>query len=406
MYGKNLKLIALCSGVGLFAANSPAQSTQPAQSSQSADPSELADIDLSVPDLSLPDLTLPGLVKDVYKPPVWNTFVTYQLGGGFKDNIAISPLRPESSPVLRNLFDVTFMRLPTDGGQFFVLSSWDDVRYVTGEDVDKEQTGLVLAHYKRETESGWDISAAGQYVYQNQVLDLSSTLAIPQILKVEGNTFAGTTTFRRFMIGRWWAELELELSRQDFLAPLDDYWEFGPRVEVAKWWGKNEFALSYELQHRVYDNRGEPETDGFDRPGTGLEFLQHEIEWRWVQNWDANRTWRTTTKVRRELSKDNGAGFYSYRRWRVSEQIRYRKGDWDLGLEFGWSTYVYPGQVRAEGEEGRRQRNDWLVNLRAVRSWSSRWKSYLEYDYELSSSNLADTSYSANFVQAGVIFEY
>jgi hypothetical protein len=46
------------------------------------------------------------------------------------------------------------------------------------------------------------------------------------------------------------------------------------------------------------------------------------------------------------------------------------------------------------------------VNLRAVRSWSSRWKSYLEYDYELSSSNLADTSYSANFVQAGVIFEY
>jgi hypothetical protein len=398
------KLIAVCTAMSLLAINSFSQSSQPATAS------DLDDLDLSVPglDLTVPDLDLdlPDLAEETFKKPIWTTFVSLQTGGGFNDNIAISPLRSESSPVFRNLLDLTLLRLPDDGGKFFVFSSWDDIRYVSGEDVDKEQTGIVLAQYKRETESGWDYTAAGQYIYQNLVLDLSSTLAIPQILKVEGNTFVGTTTFRRFMIGRWWTELELELSRQDFLAPLDDYWEVGPRVEIAKWWGKNEFALSYELQHRAYDNRGEPETDGFERPGAGLEFLQHEIEWRWVQNWDAARTWRTTTRVRRDLTKDNGAGFYSSRRWRVTEQIRYRKGAWDLGLEFGWSTFFFPGQVAAVGADERRKRNDILVNLRAVRSWNNRWKTYLEYDYELSSSNQADTSYRVNFVQAGVIFEY
>jgi hypothetical protein len=337
--------------------------------------------------------------------PKWTPVLTLEVGAGIKDNVSLSPVRPETSPLFRSLFDLIVIRDSTaDGLEAFFYGSWEDFRYSDSE-VDKEQTGLLMAEFKKEFESGWDLSCSGQYIYQNQILDLSTDFALPQTLRIEGNTFLTSATARRYLPKKTWVEASMELGRQNFISPLDDYWEYTPRAEVAKWWGRNHVALSYQLNDRPYDNRTEADGTGANILGTQLEFNVHRIELEWLQNWGTNGTWRTTTKIRRELSFDNGAGFFKYRRWRIGEKIRYRKGKWTINGEFNWSAYQYPNQVAVFGFADRRKRSDWNLGLRINRQLNKYWAGYLAYDYEKADSNQASSSYDVNLVHAGLVFE-
>ncbi|MGB0579183.1 MAG: hypothetical protein ACPGVU_05720 [Limisphaerales bacterium] len=338
------------------------------------------------------------------KIPKWSPVITLELGGGIKDNVALSPVRPEKSPLYRTLFDFIMVRDDSDDIEGLLYASWEDFRF-TDSEVDKEQTGLLMGEYKKRYESGWDLGLTAQYIYQSQVLDLSTDQSIPFALNVQGHTYLGGLTARRYLTGRYWVDLRLEANRQDFAGPIDDYWDYSPRLELAKWWGKNHVALSYQFNDRPYDNRAEPDAIGGSIPGTELEFNVHRWQLEWKQNWGSNRVWRTTTRLRRELHFDNGSGFFKYRRWRVGEQIRYRKGDWTLRGQFDWSTYNYPNQTALAGLPLRRRRNDWTFKLRIDRQFNKHCTGYVSYDHEISDSNQFASSYRATVVHAGVVLE-
>jgi len=338
------------------------------------------------------------------KTPKWNPVLTLEAGLGMKRNVALSPVRPESSPFLRSLLDLIVMRDDSDGLQAFIYGSWEDFRYNDSE-VDKEQTGLLMAEVKKEYDSGWDLGWNGQYIYQNQVLDLSTDFAIPERVRIEGNTLLSSVTARRYLRGRFWAEGRFELGRQNFIAPLDDFWEYTPRFELAKWWKQNHVALSYQFSSRPYDNRNEPDGNGLNVPGTQLEFNVHRIELEWKQNWDAENTWRTTTRVRREISNDNGSGYFKYRRWRVAEKLRYRRGAWTVQGEGIWSFYHYPNQLAALGSPLNRRRIEWAFKVRVDRRIHRYWKGYLAFDWNRTDSNQAASSYTVSLIHAGLVFE-
>lgn len=336
--------------------------------------------------------------------PKWSPVVTLEGGLGVKKNVALSPVRPETSALMRTLLDLIVIRDSSDGLESFIYGSWEDFRYHDSA-VDKEQTGLLMTELKKEFESGWDLSWSGQYIYQNQVLDLSTDQAVPDTLRIEGNTFLTSATARRYLTGRYWAEGKFELGRQNFISPLDDYWEYSPRLELAKWWKQNHVALSYQFTDRPYDNRREPDFNGLDIVGTQLEFNVHRVQLEWKQEWGANQAWRATTRVRREISTDNGTGYFKFKRWRLGEKLRYKHEKWTVTADANWSFYYYPNQVAALGLAAKRRRTDWNFAFRVDRVLSKYWKGYLAYDWEKSDSNQNASSYSVNLVHAGVVFE-
>ena len=308
--------------------------------------------------------------------PKWNPVITLEGGLGIKKNVALSPVRPETSPLMRSLLDLIVIRDNSDGLEAFFYGSWEDFRYSDSE-VDKEQTGLLMAEFKKEFESGWDLSWNGQYIYQNQVLDLSTDQAVPDTLRIEGNTFLTSATARRYLTGRYWAEGKFELGRQNFISPLDDYWEYTPRIELAKWWKQNHVALSYAFTNRPYDTRREPDFNGLDTPGTQLEFNLHRIQLEWKQEWGKNQAWRATTRVRREISKDNGTGYFKFKRWRLGEKLRYKNDKWTVTADASWSFFYYPNQFATLRAVARRRRTDWNFTFRIDRMLSKYWKGYM-----------------------------
>jgi hypothetical protein len=149
---------------------------------------------------------VPGLPE--FSP--WDAVFTLQSGAGWKDNVALSSLRREGSPLLRQLAEAIVFRVPVDGLEFNAYVSAEDTRYLARTVVDKEQHLLAHAQVKRAWGADWSTSLTGQYLYQNQVVDLSTSLATPTVLAVEGHSYAARVAVRwsrrshgRISTARW-----------------------------------------------------------------------------------------------------------------------------------------------------------------------------------------------------------
>ena len=350
-----------------------------------------------------PDLSIPGLPT----LSLWDAVFTLQSSAGYKDNVALSATRPSGSPFVRNQAEAIVFRLPLDGLEFNAFLSGEDTRFLASDVVDKEQNALAYAQLKKTWSEAWSTSLTGQYIYQNQVVDLSTSLATPTVLAVESHTYAARFAVRRKFAERWWWELEPTLTRQDFNSPLDDYWEGGPKLSVGREYGrKSEVSVSYELSHRPYDHREQFNRAAAAIPGSELAFTQHRAQLVWKHHWDEARHWRTTAKLGYESSHDNGPGYYDFRKWQVSQQVRWSAAPWDVSITGRFADYNYPRQPVALGDPRAIKRTDFNLNLHAERSLTKRVKWFLDFDYERSLANQPATGYAVNLIHSGLSVEF
>lgn len=365
-------------------------------------PSAVAQTDLP-PEFS-PDAVpaVPGLPE--FSP--WDAVFTLQSGAGWKDNVALSALRREGSPLLRQLAEAIVFRVPVDGLEFNAYVSAEDTRYLARTVVDKEQHLLAHAQLKKAWNADWSASLTGQYLYQNQVLDLSTSLATPTVLAVEGHLYAARVAVRRRFAEQWWAELEPSLARQDFNSPLDDYWEGGPKLSVGRALGGGELSFSYELSHRVHDRREQLDRAGVALPGSELAFTQHRAQLAWKRDWDAARRWRTTTRLGHDFSHDNGPGFFDFRAWRVSQQVRWVAAPWDVGLAGRFAAFRYPFQPVGPADPRALERTTFAFNVHAERALTKRVKWFADFDFERLLANQAATGYLVRVVHSGFAVEF
>lgn len=349
-------------------------------------------------DLSLPDL--PTLSP-------WDTVFTLQSSAGYKDNVSLSAVRPTGSAFVRNQLEAMVFRLPLDGWEFNAFVSGEDTRFLTSEVVDREQNALAHAQLKRTWSEQWSSRLSGQYFYQNQVVDLSTSLATPTVLAVQSHTYSTHFAVRRMFAERWWWELEPTLTRQDFNSPLDDYWEGGPKLSLGRTYGqRSEATVSYELNHRPYDHREQSTRAAAAIPGSALAFTQHRAQLTWKHHWDEPRRWRTTAKLSYESSHDNGPGYYDFRKWQVSQQVRWTAPPWEVSFTGRFADYQYPHQPVAPGSPRAIERMDFSLNLRLERTFTKRLKWFLDYDFERSLANQPATGYAVNFVHSGVSWDF
>jgi hypothetical protein len=336
----------------------------------------------------------------------WDRLFAVRVGGGFDDNVTLSSVPAEQSAFLATGFDAIFTRLPIDGTQLDFTLTFDDKRFFSAGPVDHETVLLTQVQLKHEWPGGLKPGVGFDYLYQDQVLDVSVT-ETNQAVPVLGNTFTGRAGLQIDFLHGLWAAAEIPISRQLFAPPLDDFSEFGAKVSMGYNYGfKSELTLSYEQINRLYDHDEQLTATGEPVPGTRKAFEQDDLRLTWRHHWDKDRRWRTTTRLGYKVNRDNGSGYFNFTRYQVVGQLRYRANQWEVSGEARWAYYDYPVQTVSGPGSPTRQRTEVLFNLRGERQIARALKIFAEYEHERVSSNLSIDEYTVNTVNAGIDWEF
>jgi hypothetical protein len=111
-------------------------------------------------------------------------------------------------------------------------------------------------------------------------------------------------------------------------------------------------------------------------------------------------------KARFRYSQDNASGYFDYRRYQISHELRYRAKPWEILLEVRFARYEFPVQTIGGPDSSRRRRHELICSARTERSVGRHLRLTAGYDYERTVSNLALDEYSVNMVSAGVQWDF
>jgi hypothetical protein len=146
--------------------------------------------------------------------------------------------------------------------------------------------------------------------------------------------------------------------------------------------------------------------DGLSVEGTRLSLQPHHAEVVCQHYWDDPQHWRSTMRVGLERNDDNGTGYYDYWQYRAGLQLRYRSEKWEITLGSTLAEYVFDRQPISAADPGHRRRTSFETGVRAERSLSKHWKTFLAYSWERSYSNLEAERYIGNTGCGGFEFTF
>jgi len=340
---------------------------------------------------------------DDFKLPMWNYSVNLRGGIGYKDNVLLSHADAQGSAFWLSAAELLLFRLPSRGWQINIFADFSDARYFDAGSVTDEQSALAVAQVSKNLGLGWKSTVGLNYMYQNQVFDYSQTYATnASIGQILGHTVTARWALRK-ALGSYWVEGEMIGTRQWLEAPLDDYWQFGPRLAAGRTWGRgSEVALSYQPSHLAYDRREQADAAGGTITNTSLALNTHSLELMVTQVWDKEQHWRTITSLGYGVTVDNGSGYYNYDEYRLSQQVRYQGSGWELTARARVGHYQYREQAVSATDADLRRKTMLGVNLRVERVITKNLKGHLSYSWDRSISNLDFDDYQANIVLGGV----
>lgn len=353
--------------------------------------------------------TLSGLPDfEIPKIPLWYDDYVLRSGFGYKDNLLLSSAaRARGSAFWSAGADVMFYRLPSAGWQFHLLASFDHSRYFDEHaGVEGEQSGAVITQGSLNLGQDWKMSLGVNYLYQDQVLDTTVTQTNQTIGKILGHYLAERVQMRKDFKPCWF-EAEVSLARQWLAAPLDDYWQPSARLSLGRSSGRGStISLSYRPAWTIFDQRAQADASGYSVPGAKLRFFTHTAECAWPSVWDAPGRWQSEAKAGVDFNEDNGAGYFDYRRYRVSGKLRYRAKTWELAGSVRFDLYDFPVQTVSLEDSSLREKQTLTLQLRAQKSLGKSFKVFANYSHERSFSNTDYDHYQANAVSAGVEFGF
>ena len=344
---------------------------------------------------------------DVANLKLWATAVNLRGGGGYKDNVLLSSMRPEASAFTLAGLEFSAMRLPIDGTDVSFLFSAEDRRFLDAPDADKEQWVLANATLKRQLSSRWTLGLAVQYLYMDQVFDASTTEYALGIVRAHGHVLTGRPSASLALGRSTWFEIEFPVGYSWFAEPLDDYIETGPRFAIRHTYGhRSEFEFSYQVTGRSYATRQQASAGGELLSGSSLAYEVQRAEASWRHHWDQARHWRTAAKVGLEANHDNGPGYFDYTRCFGGLQLRYRSGAWECSAQAGVGRYDYAVQTASPADPDLRRKILLTAVAHAEKRFSRHLKLFADYEYEQSLANWTLDSYQVNTVFGGAEWEF
>lgn len=346
-------------------------------------------------------------VPDLLPPlPLWEHVASLSPRVGYKDNVSLAHTAPEESLFVGAGLELVLLRPLGEAAQFEFVGAAEDRRYLSAESVEKEQTVLALAQAKRIWEPSWQGTWGLEYLYQDQILDVSITETNLAAVRVRGHTIAARPALRHDL-GPAWAEAQGNVQRQFFQAPLDDFWEAAYRFVWGLPYGnKSEFTISYEFGRRWYDEDQLRTELGVPIPGTRRELRLQELRLTLRHQWDSAQRWRTTTRLSGRLNEDSGSGYFDYARGQILQQIRYRGGKWELHAEARLGRYEYALQTVSAIDPSLRKRDELMLGFRCERKLTKSLKLFGDYSYERTLSSRTIEEYEVNTVSGGLNWEF
>ncbi len=338
--------------------------------------------------------------------PLWYKTVDLRGSFGFKDNVLLNNTNPKSSAFWASGLEMLVFRLPTAGWQVNFFLTGENVRYFESVGVEDEQSLIAVLQVGKDLGHQWKSSFLAQYIYQNQVLDVSATETVTAIAKLQLHAVGGRWALRRDFQKNW-VELEMSGTRQFVAEPLDDSWQFGPRLSLGRSYGhKSDVTLSYQRNLMPFDTRTQVDRMGMPVPGTELEFTTQILELSLKHNWDAKRRWRATARLGWEVNEDNGSGFFDFNLYRASQKLAYRAEKWELSGQARIAYYDFPVQTVSATDLRKRNKTVLSFTLHAERNLTKKMKLFTDYSHERSQSNALFDRYTANVIRSGIDWQF
>jgi hypothetical protein len=350
-------------------------------------------------------LAAAGAVAAGAQEAVWLADHAVRTWAGYRDNPQLSSVAPQPTPLLGAAADVSFLRLTEGGGQTTLAASGEATEFLA-RSLDGEQLGLVQAAHVQEGGGGWRLGLAGDYLFQNQVFDVSVTETDLAAVSATGHTLIARPEAGRRLGEAWRLDAGFELTRQFFSAPLDDEWETTPRLDLE--WSphrRQAVTLSGRLRRRQYDTRAALDAAGAPL-ARGLVLESPELELEWRRDWDERRRWRTRLQAQLGRTRDNGGGYFDFLRCGGRAILRYEDERWSLRGEVRAFRFEYPIQTSAGPGTADRVRTDVSATLRAGHRLGGGWEIFAEGSVDHAMDNVPASSYRARSLVAGLEFVF
>jgi hypothetical protein len=348
-----------------------------------------------------------SVAEEPEAPRHWEQTFNLRTWSGYKDNVLLGNQQTVESPFLAGGADYFLWRMPSNGWDYTLFLTADYIRYLNDEHVDDETTVLAHSRLQKEWNEKWKSTAIVEYLFFDQVFDNSTFDQEIGSVQIQGQSLQFKPGVERRWNQAWRTGLELTANRQEFRALIDDYWELGPRVSVAREYGnRSELSFWYEWGRRIHDSRFARNRSGLALAGEDLEFDRQELNVQLKHHWDKQRRWRTSTRIGLERNTDNSSGYYDFWKPALSQQIRFQAETWQWQAGIRLSYYDYDVQPVEAGATETRERLTWLASIRFEKTIWRDFKAFAEFEHENATSNLALDEYRVNTVFAGFDWEF
>jgi len=350
---------------------------------------------------------------------LWSKDITLRSGIGYKDNVFLTPTRRGSGFFINGL-DAAVNRLPLDGLECIFFVTGDDTRYwrdvppptnapaSSVRTVDHEDVLLVSAMAQKYFTSSWRAGAEFKESYVDQVQYILIQNGLTNAV-VNGNVLDGRLFVRHDFNERWRLQLDGLISRSLFAPlPLDDSWRYGPRLTFGYQYGhSSDVALAWTGTYQQHDLLRATDENNMPIAGKRLAAWHQRAELNWQHYYDEHKHWRSTTTLAFHYNEDNGAGFYSYYRYTLVEELRWRNPRWELKASGRVSYDDWP-VARADGDLSgpTLHRMIWGLGCRAERQIYKALRCFGEYSFEETVSNSPSDEYQANVATVGLSLEF
>ncbi len=278
---------------------------------------------------------------------LWDEQISLSSGLGYNNNVLLSAFHPQGSAFFINGLDLMVLRVPLDGWQVVGAVTGDDIRYWHDAGANEEDSFISSLRVERDLPDGWQAGLEARGLYENQVLNVTSSGGLPTNTLVKGYGITGMPSLRKDLVAGLWLKLEVPVTRWYFEAPLDDYWELGPVVTAGHNFGERaDVTLSYGASYQLHDEW--VALDAYGRPLPQLlEIFQQQVELAWHQYWDSRQRWRSSTRLIFADNEDNGGGWFNYHQYQAVEDLRWQTPDWKITGSAQLAYDDYPVQTIA-----------------------------------------------------------
>jgi hypothetical protein len=146
--------------------------------------------------------------------PDWESVLTLRTGAGYKDNVYLAHTDPRGSPLLAAGLEALAFTLATNGPQLNLYADAELNRFLSWKSAHSEYTAFGQAQIEQDLSRRWKGLMTAQYLFQDQVLDVSLTETNREAVAVRGHSLSVQPGVRLSLPRRYWLEFVVSGWRQ------------------------------------------------------------------------------------------------------------------------------------------------------------------------------------------------